>query len=136
MVNEGRLSSEEFLIKVKQFFQIANEKHITVRLSTKRLVEHDPVEGNAEFDATRRPHYDVSQKSQGINVNDNSTNEYALLVKLSYGSSAKKTKCSTVVSSDQLDKFWQDYSSAVKSGMNGLVKKKKKSKAKGKAPKK
>ncbi|AQZ12893.1 SRP14 (YDL092W) [Zygosaccharomyces parabailii] len=136
MVNEGRLANEDFLTKVKQFFHIANEKHITVRLTTKRLVVHDPIEGNAEFDATLRPRFDVSQQSQSLQVKNNSSNEYSLLIKMSYGSGGKKTKCSTVVSSNELDKFWQDYSNAVKSGMNGLIKKKKKDKAKGKTHKK
>lgn len=126
MVDGGHLENEEFLVKVPQFFHIANEMHITVRLSTKRLVVHDSVEGNAEFDTVNRPHYDVSQKSQNIRVDDNSKEVYQLLVRISYGSKAQKTKCSTVVNSDNLDKFWQDYSNAVKNGMSGLIKKKKK----------
>lgn len=130
MVDGSHLENEEFLVKVPQFFQIANEKHITVRLSTKRLIVHDDVEGNAEFDFSNRPHYDVSQKSQNLKVDGNSKEVYQLLVRMSYGSKAQKTKCSTVVSCDNLDKFWQDYSNAVKNGMSGLIKKKKKSKTK------
>lgn len=134
MVDGRHLENEEFLTKVPQFFHVANEKHITVRLSTKRLVIRDSVEGNLEFDAVNRPHYDVSQKSQNVKVDDNSKETYQLLVRMAYGSKAQKTKCSTVVNSDNLDKFWQDYSNAVKNGMTGLIKKKKKSKTKSGKP--
>lgn len=62
MANTGCLSPGAFLSKVPEFFQTANEKHITVRLTAKRLIEHDPVEGNLEFDSTNHPDYDVSKR--------------------------------------------------------------------------
>ncbi|CCD23350.1 RNA-binding signal recognition particle subunit SRP14 NDAI_0B03150 [Naumovozyma dairenensis CBS 421] len=126
--NEGCLSSETFLVKVSEFFKIANEKKITVHLTLKRLIDRDPVEENPELDSTKQPFFDVSQKATGVVPagKEISTKEYPLLIRISYGSHAKKTKCSTIINSDQLDKFWQDYTSVVKSSMNGLIKKKKK----------
>ena len=93
----------------------------------KRLVKKDEVEGNPEFDPTKNAVYDVSKVSSLNNkVKNNSESKYPLLIRLSYGSHGKKTKCSSVIDSSNLDKFWQDYSNIAKSGMNGLVKKKKK----------
>lgn len=126
MPNQGCLSPEEFLPKITEYFQIANEKEITVRLSTKRLIKHDPVEGNPELDAGGNPHFDVSRKSQNINVENRSEEEYPLLIRISFLSDSKKTKCSTIVKADQLDKFWQEFSTLIKGSMKGLLKKKKK----------
>ncbi|CAI4311311.1 CEQ_1a_G0006900.mRNA.1.CDS.1 [Saccharomyces cerevisiae] len=126
MANTGCLSPGAFLSKVPEFFQTANEKHITVRLTAKRLIEHDPVEGNLEFDSTNHPDYDVSKKASEISVSSRSDREYPLLIRLSYGSHDKKTKCSTVVKASELDQFWQEYSSVFKGGMQNLIKKKKK----------
>ncbi|CCF56132.1 hypothetical protein KAFR_0A06970 [Kazachstania africana CBS 2517] len=127
MANEGSLAPEEFLVKASEFFKIANEKGIAVRLTVKRLVKHDPVLGNAEFDTIDKPHYDVSKVATSVTVQDNLSSQeiYPLLFRITYGSHANKQKCSTVVNPDVLDKFWLDYSSVVKSSMNGLVKKKK-----------
>lgn len=127
MKNEGCLNQEEFLLKAREFFKVANEKHISVKLSIKRLIKKDDIEGNAEFDASKQPQYDVSNVSSLNNkVEDKSRSEYPLLIRISYGSHANKTKCSTIVEANILDEFWQDYSNVVKSGMNGLIKKKKK----------
>lgn len=126
MTNDGCLKPEEFLTKTTEFFKIANEKHLTVHLTVKRLLRHDPVEGNLEYDTTSQPHFDVSRKAQNTRIEANSQEEYPLLIRISYGSHSKKTKCSTTVKAELLDKFWQDYSSVVKSCMNGLIKKKKK----------
>ncbi|CAI1932777.1 hypothetical protein SEUBUCD646_0D01530 [Saccharomyces eubayanus] len=132
MTNTGCLSPNDFLSKVPELFKTANEKHITVRLTAKRLIEHDPVEGNLEFDATNNPEYDVSRKAPEIFVNSSSDKEYPLLIRMSYGSHGKKAKCSTMVKANELDQFWQEYSSVFKGGMQDLIKKKKK-KSKGSA---
>ena len=126
MANSGCLSPSEFLSKVPEFFKTANEKHITVRLTAKRLIEHDPVEGNLEFDTTNHPDYDVSKKASEVTVASRSDREYPLLIRMSYGSRDKKAKCSTVVKASELDQFWQEYSSVFKGGMQNLIKKKKK----------
>ncbi|CCC68668.1 hypothetical protein NCAS_0B05840 [Naumovozyma castellii] len=127
MKNAGCLTSDEFLVKVAEYFKLANEKKIAVRLTMKRLVEHDPVQGNLELDATSKPNFDISKKSQDLKIEDQvSQKEYPLLIRISYGSHANKNKCSTIVKAENLDKFWQDYTSEVKGGMYGLLKKKKK----------
>lgn len=126
MANDGCLNPEEFLTRTTEFFKIANEKKLAVHLTVKRLLRHDPVEGNLEYDATTQPHFDVSRKAQNTRVESSSQEEYPILIRISYGSHSKKTKCSTIVKAELLDKFWQDYSSVVKSCMNGLIKKKKK----------
>ncbi|EJS44362.1 srp14p [Saccharomyces arboricola H-6] len=126
MTNTSCLSPNDFLSRVPEFFKIANEKHITVRLTAKRLIEHDPVDGNLEFDAVNHPAYDVSRKSSEVLVSSSSDKEYQLLIRMSYGSHDKKAKCSTVVKANELDQFWQDYSSVFKGGMQNLIKKKKK----------
>ncbi|CAI4057531.1 hypothetical protein SKDZ_04G1490 [Saccharomyces kudriavzevii ZP591] len=126
MTNTGCLSPNDFLLKVPEFFKAANEKHITVRLTAKRLIDHDPVEGNIEFDTTNHPGYDVSRKASKVSVSSISEKEYPLLIRMSYGSHDKKAKCSTVVKANELDQFWQEYSSVFKGGMQNLIKKKKK----------
>ncbi|CCE62529.1 hypothetical protein TPHA_0C03770 [Tetrapisispora phaffii CBS 4417] len=130
MVNSGCLSSEDFLLKVAEYFKISNERNIAVRLTLKRLVEHDEVELKPEYDVTNQPAYDVSTQAQSLSVTsikpNNNDREYSLLVRASYGSHKGKNKCSTIISAGSLDKFWQDYSSVVRTNMDGLVKKKKK----------
>lgn len=120
MVNEGCLSNEDFLGRIPAYFQNTNEQ--VVRLTAKRLVNRDPVEGNKEFDTVQNPSFDVSKKAQSLQVKECSNEVYPILIRMKFGSK----KCSTIVSADALDKFWQDYSSSVKSSMKGLIKKKKK----------
>ncbi|EDO17819.1 hypothetical protein Kpol_1043p9 [Vanderwaltozyma polyspora DSM 70294] len=134
MSNAGVLSTQEFLVKLGEFFKIANEKHISVRMNVKRLVSYDPVEPATEHDSLNKPHYDVSKKAQTVTIDNEeiSDKSYSILIRASYGSHKDKVKCSTVVSPDDLDKFWQEYSSVVRSNMNGLIKKKKKKASKGK----
>ena len=92
----------------------------------KRYIKPDLVDGNPEFNTTELPKYDISKES-GIKVNDTiSQNTYDILVRISYGVKANKRKCSTIVSVDNFDKFWLDYSTVAKNNMNGLIKKKKK----------
>ncbi|SCW01870.1 LAFE_0E09098g1_1 [Lachancea fermentati] len=127
MSESAHIPAPEFLAKVSEMFATANRAHRTVHLSIKRLVDRDPVEGTSEFDATEKPLYDVSRKSQFTKVpEDASTKQYPLLVRISCLSGIAKQKHSTVVEADDLDKFWKDYSAAIKTGMVGLVKKKKK----------
>ncbi|KAM3161863.1 RNA-binding signal recognition particle subunit srp14 [Lachancea thermotolerans] len=118
---------EEFLKAVPGVFALANEGQNSVNLSVKRLVTQDPVEGNDEFNASELPQFDVSKKSQFTKVPQNANNkQYDVLVRLKKGSGEGVIKHSTVVKAEALDKFWKDYSAAIKSGMVGLVKKKKK----------
>ena len=130
MSSDGSLSSDEFLKKVVEYFLIANEKHITVRLTIKRLMKNDPVEPILEYDSLNHPEFDVSTQAQSVQTHADaiSQEEYLLLLRASYGSHKSKAKCSTVVESGNLDQFWQKYSSVVRSCMNGLVKTKKKKK--------
>lgn len=127
MSTSPHVSTQEFLEKATQFFSFANKTHTTVHLAIKRLVHDDVVDGSKEYSTDSLPTFDISQKSQHTPVPANaSAKEYPVLVRISYGSGSKKNKCSTVVSADALDKFWKDYSSLLKSGMVGLIKKKKK----------
>ncbi|CUS22049.1 LAQU0S04e07008g1_1 [Lachancea quebecensis] len=120
-------SPEEFLKAVPGVFALANEGKNSVNLSVKRLVKRDPVEGNDEFNATELPLYDVSKKSQFTKVPQDANNlQYDVLVRIKKGSGEGVVKHSTVVKADALDKFWKEYSAAIKSGMTRLVKKKKK----------
>ena len=94
----------------------------------KRYVERDPVEGNVEFDYRNSPLADISKMS-GSNVlakNAGSDKQYKLLVRISIGQRSVKSKYSTLVDADDLDKFWKEYVNVVKGGMKGLIKKKKK----------
>lgn len=125
MVNNGCLKPEEFLVKAAEFFKIANEMKISVHLTVKRLINKDEVEGNSELNASEHPDFDISKQSSLSRDRTISEESYPLLIRISYGSHAKKTKCSTIVNADSLDKFWQDYSSVIKSGAHGLLKKKK-----------
>lgn len=66
------------------------------------------------------------------------TEKFALLFRATNGSSdkRKKVKYTTVVSSEDLDNFWIQYTEVVKTGMSGLKKKDKKKKQKAKKAKK
>lgn len=126
MANQGCVDPVAFLKLAEEYFQNANKKSIAVRLSMKRFIKPDLVDGNPEFNTTELPKYDIS-KISGIPVNDTiSQEQYNVLIRLSYGVGSKKNKCSTIIPSEQFDKFWQDYSALAKSHMDGLVKKKKK----------
>lgn len=126
MTNDGCIDQAAFLVKAEEYFKEANKKGIAVRMTMKRFIQPDLVEGNPEFNTTELPKFDISKES-GISVDDTiSQATYDVLVRISYGVKAHKTKCSTIVKVENFDKFWQDYSSMAKSNMNGLVKKKKK----------
>ncbi|CAL9728365.1 signal recognition particle subunit Srp14p [Monosporozyma unispora] len=130
MANDGCIEQDAFLQKAEEYFKEANKKSIAVRLTMKRFIQLDLVDGNPEFNTSELPKYDISKES-GIAVDDAiSQTKYDILVRVSYGVKTHKNKCSTIVKSENFDKFWQDYSSMAKSNMNGLVKKKKKKAAK------
>lgn len=121
------MKPEEFLKEVPKVFAAANEGKNSVNLSVKRLVVRDPVDGNDEFRASELPLFDVSQKAHYTQVPAGASKKvYDVLVRIKKGSGDSVIKHSTVVKADELDKFWKDYSSAIKSGMVGLAKKKKK----------
>lgn len=71
-------------------------------------------------------------------ANDAVTEPFALLFRATNGSSNKKEKVkfTTVVSSENIDDFWVQYTEIVKTGMSGLKKKDKKKKQKQKKVKK
>lgn len=126
MTNEGCIDNNAFIKKAEEYFQEANRKGIAVRLTMKRFIQPDLVDGNPEYNTAELPKYDISKES-GIKVNDTTSQaKYNILVRISYGVKTHKTKCSTVVSAEDFDKFWQDYCSVAKSNMNGMIKKKKK----------
>lgn len=126
MTNDGCIEQDAFLKKAEEYFKEANKKAIAIRFTMKRYIKPDLVDGNPEFNTTELPKYDISKES-GIKVNDTiSQNTYDILVRISYGVKANKRKCSTIVSVDNFDKFWLDYSTVAKNNMNGLIKKKKK----------
>lgn len=139
-VNKGCLDKKEFLIKAGEFFETATKKNINVHLTMKRFIEHDDVEGNKEFDSTNHPHYDISKRANDLKeYKDISKENYPILFRISYGSGAKKYKCSTKVPASDMDSFWQEYSAVLRKNMSGLIKKKKKKsekKTKGKVSKK
>ncbi|CEP61518.1 RNA-binding signal recognition particle subunit SRP14 LALA0_S03e04654g [Lachancea lanzarotensis] len=127
----NQLSLEEFLKIVPSVFEEANAAKKSVNLSVKRLVERNVVEGNDEFNATELPLADVSRKSKFTSIpSEARKKQYDVLVRIKKGNGDTLVKHSTVVKAENLDKFWQDYSAAIKSGMTGLVKKKKNKKAK------
>lgn len=127
---------DTFLTQVNEIFTKANESHTTIRFSIKRLIEVLPVEGNPEYDISSNPTGDVSKMSINTEIPKNaSANAYSLLIRVSCGSGVKKIKYSTIVQPDELDKFWQEYVSIVKPSMIGLIKKKKKTKARNKLKK-
>ncbi|KAL3232625.1 Signal recognition particle subunit SRP14 [Nakaseomyces bracarensis] len=128
MASKGVVSPNEFLTKAEELFKSANEKKVKVHLTVKRYVKEDPVEGNLERDATKHPNYDISKLARTLESEDSSDKSYPLVLRIWCGSNAKKTKYSTIVETEEIDKFWQEYSSVVKRGMNGLIKKKKKKK--------
>ncbi|SCU82042.1 LADA_0C02652g1_1 [Lachancea dasiensis] len=125
MSDSGRVSPEAFLKVVPPLFEAANQSKQSIHLSIKRLVERNLIEGNDEFNASELPLSDVSMKSQFTEVPQGARNkQYDVLVRIKKGHGDSVSKHSTVVKADQLDKFWKDYSSAIKGGMIGLVKKK------------
>lgn len=131
MSDSNVVDNNAFIKKAEEFMKVANAKQIAVRFTMKRLVERDDIDGNLEFNTTENPKYDISKESTLKVKEPISALNYKLLLRISYGSHAKKVKCSTIVNSTELDKFWQEYSSLIKSNIEGLVKKKKKkSKAK------
>lgn len=126
------VTHEEFFVRAGELLDMSNETGRTARLSMKRYIERDEVEGNFEFDCGNKALSDVSMMSDFTKVKDGQLNKksYQLLVRMTVGSRGKKLKCSTLVNADSLDKFWKDYASILKSGMKGLEKKKKKKPAK------
>ncbi|SCU89762.1 LAME_0E05358g1_1 [Lachancea meyersii CBS 8951] len=131
MSQSSRLLPEEFLKIVPAVFEEANAAKKSVNLSVKRLVERDVVEGNEEFNSRDLPLSDVSRKAKFTIIPEEAHNkQYDVLVRIKKSHGETLVKYSTVVKAEQLDKFWKDYSSAIKSGMVGLVKKKKNKKAK------
>lgn len=135
MSDSSRVDNDTFFKKAEEFLKFANEKQIAVHFTVKRLVERDEVEGNLEFNTTENPKFDISKESSIKTNQPISELSYKLLVRISYGSHTKKVKCSTTVNSIDLNKFWKDYSTIIKSNIDGLIKKKKK-KSKGKQGKK
>ncbi|AGO12745.1 AaceriADR277Cp [[Ashbya] aceris (nom. inval.)] len=131
MSDSKHLPTHLFLERAREFVEIANNTQSSLNMTMKRALQHDPVEKNAEYDATNQPLADVSCKSGLAATNQK---EYPVLVRLMCRSREQKLKCSSLVRADELDKFWQDYVAVLKGGMTRLVKTKKK-KAKTKAKK-
>ncbi|CAN6660670.1 signal recognition particle subunit Srp14p [Trichomonascus vanleenenianus] len=111
----NKLSNDEFLVKLKELFA-ASEQAGSVYLHQKRLTDKT----------------DELLKEDGI---ENENGSYSVLFRATDGKSDKKVrqKISTVVVPGDLEKFWEGYTEAVKSGMGGLRKKDKKKKSKKKA---
>lgn len=91
----------------------------------------DPVNGSEETQN------EISQFSESKPVLTNSqikksTKTYPILIRITDGNSdkSKKNKYSTQVTSDELSKFWKEYSQVIKVGATGLKKKDKKKKKK------
>lgn len=78
-----------------------------------------------------------SLKDTLADITDN-TQHYPLLFRATNGHSdkKKKVKFTTVVTTDDIDEFWVQYTEVVKTGMTGLKKKDKKKKQKAKKVKK
>lgn len=60
---------------------------------------------------------------------------YPILIRVTDGAKQKKTKYSTIVSVENLDQFWVQYTNILKNGVTGLKKKDKKKKSKKKVTK-
>ncbi|KAI3405581.2 hypothetical protein KGF56_001599 [Candida oxycetoniae] len=124
-----RLDNSQFLSQLKDLV-LKNQGKSSVYLTQKRL-------------STEKPHGESLSTDFPTNVIDmdkslpRNEQKYPILIRVSMNSSnnrdgegGKKVKISTVVETEQLNQFWQDYIQVIKIGFVGLKKKEKKSKSK------
>ncbi|ODV78152.1 signal recognition particle, SRP9/SRP14 subunit [Suhomyces tanzawaensis NRRL Y-17324] len=127
-----RLDNSEFLKQVAQILS-TNDGKSSVYLTQKRLSASLPLE-----DTTG-----INDLSSNVIANDShpqNTEQYPVLIRIAMNGKDRKdkkdkTKLSTVVDNDRLDKFWTDYVQVIKNGFVGLKKKEKKKAKKGKVSK-
>lgn len=122
----GRLTNTEFLTQVNTVLS-ANEGKSSVYLTQKRLspsLETPPTESLSDLSSN------VVELPQKYTVN---TQTYPILVRFTTGDS--KSKVSTVVEAENLDRFWTEYTKVLKNGFVGLKRKEKKKQKKSKVSK-
>ncbi|KAI5966096.1 hypothetical protein CANMA_003342 [Candida margitis] len=126
-----RLDNSQFLKELSQVVTNNNGKS-SIYLTQKRL---------SSPDVTSSP--SINDLPTNVIPNDQIQNNtsYPILIRISMNSSNNKEKkqdklrLSTVVETDQLNQFWQEYIRVLKNGLVGLKKKEKKKNKKGKVNK-
>lgn len=116
-----RLSNKEFLSQL-QTGLTENAGSSSVYLTQKRLVaslESAPKDQLTDLSSNVIQHPDTYPQN---------TRTYSILIRCTRGT--KDSKISTVVEPENLDSFWNDYTTVLKSGFGGLRKKDKKKKQK------
>lgn len=116
-----RLSNKEFLSKLQENL-IENGGSSSVYLTQKRLVaslESCPKDQLTDLSSNVVQHPEEYGKN---------TRQYPVLIR--YTNGTKESKISTVIDPENLDSFWGDYSTVLKTGFTGLRKKDKKKKQK------
>lgn len=123
----GRLNNSQFLTNLSEILA-SNNGESSVYVTQKRLASALPV------DASDSKINDLSSNVNDDNKFEQNTETYPILIRISMNSekskastlSKPKTKLSTVVETNNLDKFWTDYAQVIKNGFVGLKKKDKK----------
>lgn len=123
----GRLNNSQFLTNLSEILA-SNNGESSVYVTQKRLASALPV------DAADSKINDLSSNVNDDNKFEQNTETYPILIRISMNSekskastlSKPKTKLSTVVETNNLDKFWTDYAQVIKNGFVGLKKKDKK----------
>ncbi|CCE80057.1 Piso0_003154 [Millerozyma farinosa CBS 7064] len=129
----GRLNNKEFLNEVKSLLE-TNNGESSVYFTQKRLKPALALNETEGID-------DLASNVVDSKIGSKNEQQYGILIRVAASSSdksagSKKTKLSTVVETNQLDEFWNDYAQVLKAGLTGLKKKeKKKSKKTGKVSK-
>lgn len=122
----GRLNNTEFLAKVTDVLT-SNEGKSSVYFTQKRLsLTLEPATPNNINDLSSN----VVDHPKEFPTN---TTSYPVLIRFTLGD--KKSKVSTVIEPEDLDKFWSEYAQILKTGFVGLKKKEKKKAKKSKVSK-
>ncbi|ODV84982.1 hypothetical protein CANARDRAFT_176398 [[Candida] arabinofermentans NRRL YB-2248] len=132
----GRFETAEFLKQVSGLLE-KNEGKSSIYITQKRLSytgSDSPIPVVTESSSFTLP----KGESSTILKSEEDTGSYPLLIRVTDGNKdkKKKVKLSTVVDSDKLETFWNDYANALKNGFIGLKKKGKKKGKKSKVSKK
>lgn len=122
----GRLNNTDFLAKVNEALT-SNEGKSSVYFTQKRLSQSlEPATSDNITDLS-------SNVVDHPNAFISNHQTYPVLIRFTLGD--KKSKASTVVEPENLDKFWNDYAHVLKTGFVGLKRKEKKKAKKAKVTK-
>ena len=129
-----RLNNADFLKRLSNILEV-NEGKSSVYLTQKRLLSALPINDNQDNMSDLSSN--VIEKVPSKIVPN--TNTYPVLIRASMnskhtseGTIKKKLKISTIVETNNLDIFWDDYSQVIKNNFVGLKKKEKKKSKKAK----